>query len=178
MSSMKNISVRLLREEEYPLIEDFCQDENIPMLSPDFSKVVAAIDNETEKVVGIMVAQMQLHVEPIWVKKGYRNGKISKKMCETLEEYLDVLAAASGHNIEVWCQPTNVAVEKICIRHGYEKCEKPLYSTIYNGDRVGYKILDKYLGVVTDLGDMVSDNMVPSEKAEEIEEETLALIRG
>lgn len=132
-SKLPNITVRPLNQDEYYLLDEFCESESIPTLSPEWSKVIVAIDDTLGKVVGIMVAQMQIHVEPIWISKGYRTGEVSKAMSDNLDMYLDVMSAFDGKPIGVWCQPTNVAAERICRTHGYEKCDKPLYTKIYEG---------------------------------------------
>jgi ribosomal protein S18 acetylase RimI-like enzyme len=131
-----NIIIRMLDPEQYYLLEDFCESEGIPMLNPEWSKVVAAIDMDTEKVIGIVVSQMQLHTEPIWVSREYQGNGLVDKMTDAMEGYLDFLAGASGVDIGVYNQPTNAAAERICRRKGYTKSDKPLYVKIYKGDRV------------------------------------------
>lgn len=139
---MSNIIVRFLDPEQYYLLEEFCEQENLPMLHPEWSKVVAAIDLDTQKVVGIMVAQMQVHVEPIWIKEGYRNGKLSTELADSLDGYLDGLAVAGGREIAVWANPTNPAAVKICRIRGFQQCEKPVYTKTYTGDRLAQMFLE------------------------------------
>jgi hypothetical protein len=131
-----NITIQLLTPDQYPLLEDFCLAEGIPMLSPEWSKVVAAIDTESGKIVGIMVVQMQLHCEPIWIKEGYRNGEISKQMADSLDGYLDGLAFSSGQPIGVWANPTNPASERIVRQREFVKVEKPVYTKVYDGSKL------------------------------------------
>lgn len=126
-----DITIRMLDPEQFYLLEEFCESENIPTPNPDFSKVVAAIDQDTGKVVGIVVAQMQAHTEPIWVKKEYQGDGIWEEMADAMEGYLDMLAYGSGAQIAVYNQPTNAAAERICRMRGYTKCDKPLWTKVY-----------------------------------------------
>ena len=131
---MTNIIVKMLAPEEHYLLEEFCREEKIPMLDPEWSKVVAAIDLDTEKVVGIVAAQTQVHLEPIWIKKDYQGKGLWEEMADRLEGYIDGLAFSSNTNIAVWNQPTNAAAERICRMRGYSKSEKPLYTKVYTGE--------------------------------------------
>lgn len=130
---MNNVIIRMLDPEQYYLLEEFCANEKIPMLSPEWSKVVAAIDTETEKVVGIVVCQMQLHMEPIWIEKKYQGKGIWEMMADAMEGYLEMLAYGSGEVVSVWNQPTNPAAERICRLRGYVKGERPLWYKTYDG---------------------------------------------
>lgn len=126
----------MLDPEQYYLLEEFCEAEGIPMFNPEWSRVVAAIDMDTEKVVGIVVAQMQTHTEPIWIDKNYQGQGLWEIMVESMEGYLDMLAGYSGTPIAVYNQPTNAAAERIVRMRGYTKCEKPLYTKVYNGEKL------------------------------------------
>lgn len=132
---MSNIVIKMLDPEQHYLLEEFCEEEKIAVPNPEFSKVVAAIDMDSQKVVGVVVCQMQIHTEPIWIKKEYQGDGLWQDMCDTLEGYLDVLAFTSGVNIGVYNQPTNAAAERICRMRGYDKSEKPLYTKVYTGDK-------------------------------------------
>lgn len=131
---MQNVIVRMLEQDEFDRLIEFCEEENIPMLNPEWAKVVALIDVDLDKVVGIVVCQMQIHNEPIWIKKEYQNGQRWKDMADVMEGYLDMLALTSGVSIGVYNQPTNAAAERICRRRGYEKSDKPLYTKVYTGE--------------------------------------------
>jgi hypothetical protein len=139
---MNNIIVKMLDPEQYHLLEEFCKEEDIPMLDPEWSKVVAAIDIDIEKVVGIVAAQTQVHLEPIWIKKDYQGKGIWEEMADRLEGYIDGLALSSGKSIGVWNQPTNGAAERICRMRGYTKSEKPLYTKVYDGKKLS-ELLNK-----------------------------------
>lgn len=130
---MQNVIVRMLEQDEFDRLIEFCEEENIPMLNPEWAKVVALIDVDLDKVVGIVVCQMQIHNEPIWIKKEYQNGQRWKDMADVMEGYLDMLALTSGVSIGVYNQPTNAAAERICRMRGYEKSDKPLYTKVYTG---------------------------------------------
>jgi hypothetical protein len=156
---MNNVIIKMLDPEQYYLLEEFCEREKIPMLNPEWSKVVAAIDTEKEEIVGIVVAQMQIHCEPVWVQKEHQGKGLVKQMTTILEGYLDMLAYSSGVNIAVWNQPTNAAAERICRMAGYERSDKSLWTKIYTGDGLskmfpGQAIDDRVNSVV---GDSVFD---------------------
>ena len=130
------VIVRPLEQNEYHLLDTFCEEENIPRLNPEWSKVIAAIDEDSGRVVGIMVAQMQIHVEPIWIKEGYRNKKVSADLADALDGYLDGLAVSSGQRIGVWANPTNLASERIVRLRGFQQCESPVFTKVYDGDKL------------------------------------------
>jgi len=113
------------------------------MLNPDWSKVVAAIDLNSSKVVGIMVAQMQIHVEPIWVKEDYRNKKVSNQLADALDGYLDGLALSSGQPIGAWANPSNLAAERICRLRGFQQCANPVFTKTYTGDKLSQIVLEQ-----------------------------------
>ena len=130
---MNNVIIRMLDPEQYYLLEEFCEKQKIPMLNPEWSKVVAAIDTEQGKVVGIVVCQMQLHMEPIWIQKEYQGKGIWEMMADAMEGYLEMLAFGSGEKISVWNQPTNAAAERICRLRGYVQGERALWYKVYDG---------------------------------------------
>jgi len=130
---VNNITIKLLDPELYYLLEEFCNEQKIPMLNPEWSKVVAAVDSETGKVVGIVVCQMQLHMEPIWIEKKYQGKGIWEMMADAMEGYMEALAWSSGEKISVWNQPTNAAAERICRMRGYMKSDRPLWYKVYEG---------------------------------------------
>jgi hypothetical protein len=123
----------MLDPEQYYLLEEFCKNEKIPVPSPEWSKVVAAIDTETEKVVGVIVCQLQVHTEPIWIKKEYQGKGLWEMMADAMEGYLEMLAFSSGGQIGAWNQPTNAAAERICRLRGYVKGDRPLWYKMYDG---------------------------------------------
>lgn len=126
----------MLDPEQYYLLEEFCQSENIPVPHPEYSYVVAAIDLDLGKVVGIVAAQIQVHTEPMWLKKEYQGEGLWQAMADKMEGYLDFRSAQGGADIHVWCQPTNAAAERICRMRGFQKCDKPLYTKVYNGAKL------------------------------------------
>lgn len=138
----------MLDPEQYYLLEEFCEMEKIPMLNPEWSKVVAAIDLEEGKVVGIVCTQMQLHTEPIWISKEHQGNGLWEAMVEEMEGYLDGLSFSAGVPIAVWNNPTNAAAERICRMRGYTKCDKPLYTKIYRGEKLS-KLLEESNNGVT-----------------------------
>jgi len=139
---MNNIVTKMLEPEQHILLEEFCKEEGIPILDPEWSKVVAAIDLDTGKVVGIVAAQTQIHLEPIWIKKEYQGKGLWEEMADRLEGYIDGIALTSGSEIAVWNQPTNAAAERICRMRGYSKSDKPLYTKVYTGEKLS-KLLNR-----------------------------------
>jgi hypothetical protein len=138
---MNNVAIRMLDPEQFWMLEEFCEEEGIPMLNPEWSRVVVAVDEVTEKVVGVVVCQMQAHMEPMWIKKEYQGKGIWEDMAEVIEGYLDVLAFSNGVKIGVYNQPTNAAAERICRMKGYEKSDRPLYVKVYTGDRFAQALI-------------------------------------
>lgn len=130
--SNKNVIIKKLDPEQFYLLEPFCEEEGIPMLDSQWATVVAAIDLDSEKVVGIVVTQLQAHAEPIWIKKEYQGNGLWEEMVDEMEGYLDMMALTKGP-FAVYNQPTNAAAERICRMRGYEMSDKPLYTKIYGG---------------------------------------------
>lgn len=128
------IYTKMLEPDEYHLLHDFCAAENLPVPDPSGSKVVVAIDEATQEVIGIVVAQVQVHTEPIWIKREYQDGKLWKELTGHMEYYLDMWALNNGP-FDAWNQPTNAAAERICRLLGYEKCDRPLYVKQYRGEK-------------------------------------------
>jgi hypothetical protein len=133
---VNNIIVKTLDPEQYYLLEEFCKEEGIEAPSPEFSWVEAAIDTNTGKIVGIVVTQMLIHTEPIWIKKEYQGKGLKEVLMDKMEGRLDASAISLGKPIHVYNQPTNAAAERICKQRGYTKCEIPLYTKIYSGDKL------------------------------------------
>jgi hypothetical protein len=152
-----NVVIRLLDPEQYYLLEEFCEKEGIPMLSPDWSKVVAAIDMETEKVIGIVVCQMQLHMEPVWIQREYQGKGVWELMADAMEGYLKFLAWTTGETISVWNQPTNPAAVRICRMRGYVESERSLWYKQYDG-----KELERSLELWQQQLDQQSESDLPS----------------
>lgn len=130
---MNNIVIKMADPELYYLIDEFCDEKDIPRLNPEWSKCVVAIDTKTEKVVGLVAVQMMTHTEPMIIDPQYQGKGLWEQMSEAMEGYLDMLAGSSGFPIGVYNQPTNAAAERICRLRGYEKSDKPLYYKIYDG---------------------------------------------
>lgn len=131
-----NIMSKTMDPETWYLIEDFCQSEGIDVPSPEFSWVEAAIDLDTGKIVGIVVTQMLIHTEPIWIKKEYQGKGVKEILMDRMEGRLDASAIQLGKPIHVYNQPTNAAAERICRQRGYVKSERPLYNKIYSGGKL------------------------------------------
>lgn len=131
---MANIQVRMLDPEQWYLLEDYCQRNELPIPLPDWAQVFAAIDVDLGKIVGMVCIQMLTHTEPIMVDKEFQGKGIVEILTKEAEGYLEMMAFKGGRPIQVYNQPTNAAAERICRMHGYSKAEHPLYVKIYEGD--------------------------------------------
>lgn len=136
---MGNITVRMLTPNEYHLAEEFCQKEGIECPHPEFSYIVAAIDEG--RVVGIVVTQMLIHTEPIWIQKEYQGRGIKEKLMDLMEDRIDESAIMIGKPVHVYAEPTNVAAEKICRIRGFTQSARKFWTKIYSGERVAKKFL-------------------------------------
>ena len=133
---MSNLYIRTLAPDEYYLLDKFAEEEKIEIPSPDFSWVEAAFDEETGEIVGIVVTQMLIHAEPIWIKKEYQGKGIKEELMDRMEGRLDASAAFIGKPVHVYNQPTNAAAERICRQRGYVKSDRPLYNKVYTGEKL------------------------------------------
>lgn len=124
------IKTMFIEPDQFYLVDEFTDSENISRLNPAFSRVVAAVDTESGKVVGIMVVQMVLHAEPIWIKEEYQGRGIWREMAETMDGYLMEMAA-QGIVAGVYTQPTRPETKAICEKMGYYEAEHPLYVKLY-----------------------------------------------
>jgi hypothetical protein len=131
---MNNIIIRMLDPEQYYLLEEFCQREGIDAPSPEFSWVVAAIDTEIGKIVGIVVAQMLIHCEPIWLQKDVQGKGLKEKMMDMLELKLDEASVLKNVPIHTYVEPTNPAAEKICKKRGFVQSERKFWTKFYTGE--------------------------------------------
>ena len=154
---MNNVIIKMLEPDEFFILDAFCESENLPTLKPEWSKVVAAIDTKSEKVVGIVVCQMQIHTEPIWIQKEYQGKGLWELMVDAMELYLETRAWGSGEKVGVWNQPTNAAAERICRLRGYVQGERPLWYKVYDGSTLG-RILESW----QQRQDHSSESEVPS----------------
>ena len=132
---MSNIVIKMLDPEQYYLLEEFCKDEGIECPSPDFSWIGAAIDLDKGKVVGIVVTQMLIHTEPLWIKKEYQGRGLKEKLMDAMELRIDEASALKGVPIHVYAEPTNPASEKICRQRGFTQSERKFWTKIYTGER-------------------------------------------
>ena len=81
---MDKIRIKILEPDEFYLVDHFFDDEGVPRLDPNFSKVIAALDIETGKAVGVMCLQMVLHAEPIIIEPAYRGMGLWEPMARWL----------------------------------------------------------------------------------------------
>jgi ribosomal protein S18 acetylase RimI-like enzyme len=127
--------IKMLAPEHYYLLEEFCKEEGIEAPSPDFSWVEAAIDMDAGKIVGIVVTQMLIHTEPIWIKKEYQGKGLKERLMDEMELRIDEASALKGAPIHVYAEPTNPASEKICRQRGFTQSERKFWTKVYGGER-------------------------------------------
>lgn len=116
--------VRFLEPDEYWRIESFFADEKAVMPDPRFSKVLVAMDGD--RVAGLMVAQMVLHVEPIIIDRAYRGTGVWKEMASMLDGYLYNVGVAGAY-----AQPIHDSTRHMCEQMGFREMENRLYMKIY-----------------------------------------------
>lgn len=80
-----------------------------------------------ERVAGLMVAQMVLHVEPIIVDREYRGSGVWREMADTLDGYLTTCGVAGAYT-----QPVLDSTRHMCEMMGFREVEQPLYLKLYN----------------------------------------------
>jgi hypothetical protein len=128
-----SIQVRFLEPREYPLADKFFDREGIPRLDPNWSKIGAAIDLDTGRIVGAICLQLVAHVEPIIIAKAYRGSGLWREMAEIMDGYLSTMAR-QGAIAGVYAQPTHQVAEHLCQEMGMSPCEHNLWVKIYNPD--------------------------------------------
>lgn len=124
-----SVVVQVIEDEQFYLVDDFCDREGIPRMNPQFARVIAGIDIEKGKVVGIIALQLVAHAEPIWVEKEYQGEGLWRRMGSYLDGYLKEMAS-QGAVYAIYTQPTRKGVEEICKQFGFYQAEHPLYLKI------------------------------------------------
>lgn len=117
--------VRFLEPDELWRIAPLFESEKAPLPDPNFSRVLVAMDGE--KVAGMMVAQMVLHVEPIIIEREYRGTGVWREMAEVLDGYLETCGMMGAY-----AQPVHESTKHMCEQMGYTEMEHPLYLKIYD----------------------------------------------
>jgi hypothetical protein len=125
------LEVRFLEPEEYGKIAHLFTEEQAAMPDPQFSKVLVALDGE--HVVGIMVAQMALHVEPIIIEKDYRGTGVWKEMAEMLDGYLSGTGIAGAY-----AQPVHPSTKHMTEQMGFVEMENALWLKVYDPELKKY----------------------------------------
>ncbi len=118
------VEVRFLAPDEYWRIDPLFDREGTPRLDPNFSKVVVALDGD--RVAGIMVMQMVLHVEPIVIEPEYRKQGLWRPMAEMVDGYLSVSGAAGAY-----AQPIHESTKHMCREWGFEELANNLFCKLY-----------------------------------------------
>jgi len=122
-----NIKIKFLGPDEYYLIDHFFDEEKVPRLDPNFSKVVAAIDTAKGRVVGIMCLQLVAHAEPIIIDAEYRQQGVWWDMAQMMNGYVSSMGLPG-----LYTQPTHDAARHMCEKIGFVEVEHPLYVKIYD----------------------------------------------
>ena len=125
------IQTTFIDPDQFYLVDDFCDSEGMLRLNPHTSRVVASIDTEIGKVVGIMVLQLVAHAEPIWIKEDYQGKGIWRDMADMMDGYLYQMAE-QGVLGGVYTQPTRDETKVLCEKMGYYEAKHPLYVKMYN----------------------------------------------
>jgi len=116
--------VRFLEPDEYWRIAPLFEQEKAPVPDPGFSKVLVAMDGE--KVAGMMVAQMVLHVEPIIIEREYRGTGVWREMAEVLDGYLETCGMMGAY-----AQPVHESTKHMAEQMGYVEMKHPLFLKLY-----------------------------------------------
>ncbi len=119
--------VRFLNPDEFDLVVPLFAAEGAPVPDPNFSKVLVALDGD--KVAGVMVAQMVLHVEPIIIGQEYRKTGVWREMAETMDGYLEACGMMGAY-----AQPVHESTKHMCEAMGYVEMEHPLFLKIYDSN--------------------------------------------
>lgn len=78
------MTYRLLRENEFELLGPAYANYGLPLPNPETALVAGAFD-DSGKLVGFWVAQMQIHMEPLWLDNPHVN---FVRLAETLDSGL------------------------------------------------------------------------------------------
>lgn len=120
------IEYRFLQPDEFHLIDHYFDQENVARLDPEWSKVAAAIDLDTNQIIGIMCLQMVPHLEPIIVDPAYRGRGLWEPMAQLMDGYCNVLQIPGAYT-----QPTHAKAEAMATAMGFERRNHPLYVKLY-----------------------------------------------
>ncbi len=107
------MEVRLLRAEEYPLLDAIPEPDRV-ILSPDNTMVAAAFDKG--RLVGRLVLINVPHIECGWIDPAYRNGTLPQRAEWLLVNILRSLGAQKA-----FAFATDERMEDYIRRLGYER---------------------------------------------------------
>ena len=119
------MEIKFLEPDEYHLIAPLFEAEKAAMPDPHFGRVLVALDGD--RVAGLMVAQMVLHVEPIIINREYRGTGVWKELAETMDGYLTACGVAGAYT-----QPIFESTKHMAEMMGYHEVEQPLYLKMYD----------------------------------------------
>lgn len=125
-SRQLNLRTRVLEREEFYLVEPLLAPD-APPIDPEFSRIIATIDLDSEKVVGMVVLQLVLHTEPIIIDPAYRGQGIWRELGEFVDGYLTEIGTSGAYT-----QPLSPTTEAICEKLGYIKSNYPLWVKTYH----------------------------------------------
>ncbi len=144
------IVTRLLEPEEYHRIDHYFDQEGVPRLDPEWSKVFVSIDEDLDKIAGVMCLQLVPHVEPIIIDPEYRGQGIWRDLAEMMDGYVGAVGLTGAY-----CQPVNPKSQAIASKMGYEECVFPLYRKLYDKSYEGLRLSDP---MEVDNGDSTPSN--------------------
>lgn len=127
---MDGIKVDFIEPDLWYLVDAFCDREGIGRINPGFARVVAAIDLQAERIVGILTLQLVAHAEPIVITESHRGNGLWKEMASMMDGYLQTMAD-EGALQGVYNQPTHPEAQHLCEVMGFQECEFPLYVKKY-----------------------------------------------
>jgi len=119
------MEIRFLNPDEFDKINHFFDNENVPRLDPNWSKVIGAVDEKGE-VLGIMCLQLVAHAEPIIIDEKIRRLGLWREMADMMDGYVQAVGLPG-----LYTQPTHPTSEAMCKKIGFEQSPYPLYVKIY-----------------------------------------------
>jgi hypothetical protein len=86
--------VRELPADEWDKLAHITAFGDKPFPSPFTARVIVA--EQEDRIVGLWVAQTQVHIEPVWIDAAHRSSTLPKRMFNKLLELLDSCSLKSA----------------------------------------------------------------------------------
>lgn len=117
------MNYRFIEGEELQILDEVITKKDWTPINPKYAKALIAEDEEGN-LKGFVVAQLMLHVEPMYVSpdaRGEESG-VSKELSHKMATHL------RERGIRNWMAICDSPyAEKICKENGMVRCESPLY---------------------------------------------------